>query len=147
MTLVKFNQKPIEKRVNSLFDDFFNGIPSRFFQDEPMPQNGLAPVNIIEKENQFLIELQVPGYDKSEFKIHMDQSTLTISAEKKHEQTTETDRIVKKEFSTKSFSRSFTLDESVLSEDIVAKYENGVLNVTLPKKEKNKIQPKAISIQ
>lgn len=147
MTLVKFNQKPVEKRMNSLFDEFFNDLPSRFFQNEPLNYGGVAPVNIIEKDQEYLLQIQAPGFDKADFKINIEQNILTVSADKKMEQRSESERFVKKEFSAKSFTRSFTLDESVLSDNINAKYENGVLNVALPKKEKNNIQPKEISIQ
>jgi HSP20 family protein len=71
---------------------------------------------------------------------------LTISAEKKVEQKEEQEKIVKREFSFRSLSRSFKIDESIDTTSIAAKYENGILHITLPKKEEVKLVPKEISI-
>ena len=145
MTLVKFNQRPIDRRVNSFFEDFFNQFPSRLTNDEFT--NSSVPVNIKETEKAYNIEVVAPGMDKTDFKLNIDNNTLTISAEKKVENNQNTERIVRKEFTYKSFARTFTLDESINAENIQARYENGVLNIELPKKEEAKIHPQEISIQ
>ncbi|WP_308199404.1 Hsp20/alpha crystallin family protein [Chitinophaga sedimenti] len=82
-----------------------------------------------------MLDVVAPGFDKADFKLNLDKQVLTISVDKKTEQKEETEKQIRREFSTRSFKRSFTLDENVDAEKINAKYENGVLKVTLPKKE------------
>lgn len=146
MTLVKFNQRPAERKMNALFEDFFHHFPARFFNDDVTTAHHV-PVNIRETEKAYLLEVVAPGMEKTDFKINVDQNLLTISGEKKTETNSSQDRLVRREFTAKSFTRSFTLDESINSDSILAKYENGVLFVELPKKEEAKAQPKEISIQ
>lgn len=146
MTLVKFNQRPMERRINSIFDDFFNDFPLRI-QDEFNTMNGSAPVNIRETGNAFYIDVIAPGMEKGDFKVNVDNNMLTISAEKKTESAHEGERMVRREFTHKSFTRSFTIDESIKVDKIKAHYENGILHVEVPRKEEVKIQPKEIAIQ
>ncbi len=146
MTLVKFNPRLADKRFNNLFEDFFHQFPSRFFHEDNV--NGVyVPVNIRETDKTYVLEVIAPGFEKNDFKINIDQNLLTIAAEKKAEQKSETERLVRKEYTVKSFARTFTLDESIQSDGITAKYENGVLWVELPKKVEAKVQPKEINIQ
>jgi len=147
MTLVKFNQRPAEKRVNNLFEDFFNNFPSRILNEEFSGLNQTVPVNVKETDNAYLLEIVAPGMDKKDFKVNIDNSILTISAEKKLENKDENHRHVRREFNYKSFTRSFTVDDTIQSDNIQARYENGVLFIELPKKEEVKIAPKEISIQ
>ena len=147
MTLVKFNQRPVEKRVNNLFEDFFNNFPSRILNEEFSGLNQTVPVNVKETDNAYLLEIVAPGMDKKDFKVNIDNSILTISAEKKLENKDENHRHVRREFNYKSFTRSFTVDDTIQSDNIQARYENGVLFIELPKKEEVKIAPKEISIQ
>ena len=100
-------------------------------------------MNISENESGFQLDLAVPGMKKDDFKIELDNNILTISAEVKNEkEETNENGYSRREFSTSSFSRSFTLPENKVSENsIKANYENGVLSVSLPKKEEAK--PKA----
>jgi HSP20 family protein len=144
MTLVRFNQRPIDKKVNSFFEDFFNQLPARV-NDEFVTSS--VPVNIRENESAYLIEVVAPGMDKADFKVNVDNNILTISAEKKAESNKENERMVRREYTYRSFARTFTLDDSISADNIKAKYDNGVLNIELPKKEEVKIQPKEISIQ
>jgi HSP20 family protein len=146
MTLVRFNQRPIDRKFNSFFEDLFNQFPSRMMADEAGMTNSV-PVNIRETEKTFTIEVVAPGMDKADFKVNVDNNILTISGEKKNETNQESERLVRREYSYKSFARTFTLDESIQSEDIQARYENGVLRIELPKKEEQKIQPKQINIE
>ena len=84
--------------------------------------------------------------DKADFNVKLDGNILTIRAEKKQETKDETSKSIRKEFSYKSFKRSFTLDEKIDAASINAKYENGVLKVELPKKEETKAVAKEITI-
>jgi len=146
MTHVKFNQRPAERKMNALFEDFFNHFPGKIFNDDVAAAYSV-PLNIKETEKSYLLEVIAPGFEKTDFKVNVDQNLLTISGEKKTETTSAQERLVRREFTAKSFKRSFTMDESVNCESILAKYENGVLFVELPKKEEAKAQPKEISIQ
>ena len=146
MTHVKLNQRPAERKMNALFEDFFNHFPGKIFNDDVASAYSV-PVNIRETEKTYLLEVVAPGLEKTDFKVNVDQNLLTISGEKKTETASPHDKLVRREFIAKSFKRSFTLDESINSESILARYENGVLFVELRKKEDAKAQPKEISIQ
>jgi HSP20 family protein len=147
MTLVKLNQRPLDKRVNSLFEDFFNHFPSRIWNEEFAGASQTVPVNVRENSQAYILDVVAPGMDKGDFKVNVDNNILTVSAEKKSETKDENERQVRREFNYKSFTRSFTIDDSIQADKIQAKYENGVLFIELPKKEEVKISPKEISIQ
>lgn len=92
-------------------------------------------VNITENTKDFKIEMAAPGLEKKDFKIETDNGMLTISSEKQEEKKEEKENYTRREFSYQGFSRSFQLPENSLPEKIEAKYENGILKLTLPKKE------------
>ena len=127
----------------SLANDFFNRgslFPSIFdFDGDLLDFNGgslLIPnANIIENEKNFKIELAAPGLERKDFKVEVDNGVLTISAEKKEEKKEEDKNYRRKEFSYNSFSRAFTLPDNSLPDKVEAKYEDGILKITLPKKE------------
>ena len=148
MTLLKFNQRPVERTFNDLFDGFFNNFPG-VFNDSHNGFNGkgFVPVNIKEGKDSYQIEVVAPGLDKADFKLNVDQNLLTISAEKKNETKSENDKQIRREFNYQSFKRTFTLDDSIETDKIDAKYENGVLHISLPKKEEVKLTPKEINVQ
>ncbi len=147
MTLVRFNNRPATRPFNNLMDDFFTGMPSLLGNELTTANQRLAPVNIAENENGFVLELAAPGFQKEDFRIHLDQHTLTVSAEKKVEAAKEQEKQVRREFRIQSFKRSFTLDEKIDAQRIVAKYLNGVLTVNLPKVESVKSVAKEITIE
>jgi HSP20 family protein len=92
-------------------------------------------VNIVEHENSFSLQLAAPGLTKQDFNINIENDRLVISAEKKSEKEETKGRFTRREFSYGSFKRSFQLDDNINREGISASYEDGVLNITLPKKE------------
>lgn len=148
MTNVKFNIVPFERTFNSLVDDFFTEIPTLFKSDVAKPIiKGHAPVNIIEDENSYQIEVVAPGYDKTDFKIGLENNFLTISADKKTEDQKENGKSIRKEFHLRSFKRTFTLDNNIDTNKIEAKYVNGILIVTLHRKEEAKSSSKEIEVQ
>ena len=148
MTLVRFQNKPVQKSFNNLMDDFFASVPSIFRDDFLTPSfSSFTPVNIKETENEYVLEVVAPGFQKEDFKINLDNNTLTISAEKKEETENQNEKFVRKEFKQQSFSRSFTIDENINAENISAKYVNGVLALNLAKKQVVKPEVKEISIQ
>jgi HSP20 family protein len=92
-------------------------------------------MNIIENAKDFTVELAAPGLERKDFKVELDEDTLTISAEKEKEEKENGKNYRRREFSYNSFSRSFTLPENVIADKVDAHYENGILKLTLPKKE------------
>jgi HSP20 family protein len=101
----------------------------------------LPSVNIKEGEDSYEVDMAAPGFEKDDFRIELSHDILTISSEKKVEnETKKGQEFTRREFSYQSFNRSFTLPNTVDSEKISAKYKNGILTVTIPKKEEAKIK-------
>jgi HSP20 family protein len=146
MTLVKTNY-PAKRTFDSLFNDFFNSFPATWNVEDANQVFGYPKVNIHETKDAYHLEMLVPGRNKEDFKITADNGLLTISFEKKEEAKTEDYKTLRREFSFRSFSRSFSIDENIDTEKIEAKYENGVLKVLLPKQEVVKPAVKQITIQ
>jgi HSP20 family protein len=153
MTLVKLNRKPFEKSFNGFFEYFVADMPELFKSDfNQTIRHGSVPVNVKENDKSFSLEVVAPGFEKTDFKINVDDNILTISVEKNEETkdastTLSTEKQIRKEYSFRSFKRSFTLDEKIDATQIDAKYVNGVLTLNLPKKETVKPSAKEISIQ
>ena len=97
--------------------------------------NRVPSVNITENEKEFKIEMAAPGLERKDFKVEVENGMLCISSEKEEESKEEKKNYTRREYSYNSFSRSFTLPDNSSPDKIDAKYENGVLNITLPKKE------------
>jgi len=140
MTLVKQNFKTF----NDLFDEFFTQLPSA--QSNGNTWN-LPPVNVHETNDAYHLELIAPGLQKEDFKVAVEKGLLTISYEKKTENENKNLKTHRREFSVRSFKRSFIVDEKINADSIEAKYENGVLKLLLPKKEEVKVTPKQITIE
>lgn len=141
MTLVKSNKNM--ELFPSLLTDFFSNdkfFGNRWFESEF--NSSLPAVNVKEDDKQFDLEFAAPGFAKTDFKIDVDGNVLTVSAEKKEEKNEENKRFTRKEFSYSSFSRSFTLPQSVNADKIDAKYVDGLLHLQIPKKEEAKSRPK-----
>ncbi|MBS1753314.1 MAG: Hsp20/alpha crystallin family protein [Ferruginibacter sp.] len=146
MTYVKVNN-PINKSFDGLMNELFNELPISFGKSIREDVLHFPPANIIESDEAYKIEMAVPGMDKADFNVKLDGNILNISSEKKVETSSENEKMVRKEFSYKSFKRSFTLDEKIDAANISAKYENGILKLELPKKEEVKNIAKEIAIQ
>jgi HSP20 family protein len=145
MTVVKFNNKP--NNGFNLLENFFNEIPTIFKNDFDANLNRFAPVNIKETKDAYLLEVVAPGFEKNDFTLNLEKNILTISTEKKNEVKDEKEKQILKEYSYRSFKRSFTLDEKIDGERIEARYVNGVLTLNLPKKAEVKASAKEISVQ
>lgn len=148
MAIVKFYNRPVNKSFNNFMDDFFATAPSILRDDFITPNfSSFTPVNIKETENVYVLEVVAPGFQKEDFKINLDNNTLTVSAERKEETENKNEKFIRKEYKQQSFKRSFTIDEKVDAENISAKYVNGVLTLNLAKKQEVKPSVKEISIQ
>jgi HSP20 family protein len=121
---------------NIFDDDFFPVLSNR--------ASSMPAVNIREDEKNYVLDLAIPGIDKKDLKIDMNEDVLTISSEMKNESEESRDGYKRKEFSYSTFCRSFYIPENVNREKIEANYKDGILSVTLPKQEeeKNKITRK-----
>ena len=127
----------------SLVSDFFNGtslLPNVFDLDtDLLDMDGgsvfVPNANIVENDKDFKIELAAPGLERNDFKVEVDNGVLSISAEKEKETKEDKKNYRRREFSCNSFNRSFTLPDNLIADKIDAKYENGVLCLTLPKRE------------
>lgn len=144
MALVKFNHHPV---TQSLFDELFNQFPAHWGRNWKDNSFHYPPVNIHETNEAYHLELSVPGLAKEDFQLKVEEGLLTISFEQKEEKKSEDYKTVRREFSQRSFKRSFTLNEQSDVDNIQAKYENGVLKVLVPKKEQAKPAVKSIDIQ
>ena len=126
-------------------DDFFNrGMLNWDTSNFSTSDTTLPAVNIKETENSYEVEMAAPGMRKEDFKIELDNNILTISSEKSEEsrEGNGNERYSRREFSYQSFQRSFTLPKEVVDEDkIEAHYKEGVLQLSIPKKEKAKQKP------
>jgi HSP20 family protein len=145
MTYVKFNH-PAVKTLDSFLSNILNEVPSPDRYREQSNGFNFPPVNISETKDLYELEFNVPGRNKEDFKITVDKNILSVSFDKKEEVKDENKKQVKKEFTLQSFKRSFTLDEKIVSENIAAKYENGLLVLSLPKKEEVKVEAKQIAV-
>jgi HSP20 family protein len=131
----------------SFNDDFFGRdffSPRLFnFNDSSFNERlSIPPANIEETSKEFKIDLSVPGMGKADFKIDVEDGVLNISSEKEEDKTDNDKNFKRREFSYSSFSRSFSLPDNVDESAINAKYNNGVLQLTIPKKEGTASKPK-----
>lgn len=128
-----------------LFEDFLTQNRLDSFNNYEIISD--SEVNIIENLPNFVVELAVSGFNKEDFKIKVEEYTLIISSKKELVQNEKEDsQFLKREFNYESFERSFKLLENIQSDEILAKYENGVLRVTLPKEEKKKELKRMVEI-
>lgn len=131
------------KRSNTIIPALMNEIlkPDWFGGIENFVTNSPA-VNIKDNEKNFELELSVPGRNKEDFKIDLENELLTVSYEMKKPETDAKSNYTRREFSLNSFKRTFTLPDSVDAEQIEAKYENGILRFVLAKRDEALPKPK-----
>ena len=142
MSLIKRNE--LFPTMNSFFDDLFTRELWNWGLSNHSATNTTIPaVNIRETKDNFEVEMAAPGMTKNDFKVELDGNLLTIRSERQSEQkSNEESRYTKQEFSYQSFVRSFQLSKDVVDADkIEARYENGVLQLLIPKKEEAKQRP------
>jgi HSP20 family protein len=134
-TITRRNFRPFY--MPNVFDD-------NFFPVSSNRSSSLPAVNIREDEKNYMLDLAIPGMDKKDLKIDMNEDVLTISSEMKNESEQENDGYKRREFSYSSFCRSFYVPENVNKDKVEANYKDGVLSISLPKEEveKNKLSRK-----
>lgn len=146
MTLVKFANGNKNQAVNPFFSDVFDSIFNDSFLSDKLASR-VPAVNISETEGEFHIELAAPGLKKGDFKINIDKNVLSVSADKKTENVQEGKKYSKREYSYNSFTRSFTLPELADQTKIEAEYQDGVLKLSVAKKEEAKNQTREIAVK
>lgn len=147
MSLVKRNGTTFPRLLlNDFFDTNVLGLPALFDFEGNLSELGLAAklpsVNITENNEEYTIQLAAPGLEKKDFKIEVENNMLTVSAQKEQEANEEKGKYRRREFSYHSFSRSFQLPENSDGDKIDAHYQDGILKLTLPKKEATLPAPK-----
>ncbi|APY01482.1 heat-shock protein [Lacinutrix venerupis] len=127
--------------MSNWLDDIFNRDLPSVFTSNFNTGITLPKVNIKETADAFIVEMAVPGLKKSDFHIEIDNQALSISTETKEENEHKEENYTRREFGYSSFKRTFTLPETVNEEKINASYNEGILNILLPKKEEAKQKP------
>ena len=127
--------RTLQEEVNRLFSTNL----TRAFGDEGIGRGAWAPsVDIYENKDQIVLEAELPGMKQEDFDLSIENNVITLRGERRFEKTDETDNYHRVERSYGSFTRSFTLPPTVSGEGAKAEYNNGVLRVTLPKREEAK---------
>jgi HSP20 family protein len=152
--ITKRNNSNMPMALGGLFDRVFQNGLSRFFDDDFRGFNGMTsaysvPVNLRETEKTYEMEVVSPGLRKEDFNVQVSGDMLTISCEHKDENREERkeEGYVRNEYRAQSFSRSFRLDDTVDANGISANYSDGILHVSLPKKEGAQQISKAIEVK
>ena len=141
MKLLRKYETPFEGIFNNWLNDEFIGLPSIEHSLKTLP-----PVNLIESKESYTIELSVPGFNKDDFKIELDNFNLSVSLEKDNN-LDDTNHYNKKEFNYSSFKRSFKLAKFSDIKKINASYVNGILSIQIAKtKEAIPLPVKSIKI-
>lgn len=143
MNLIKRNESQMPGFSRMFFNDIFG---RELFNWEntnfSSTSTTLPSVNIKENVDSYEVEVAAPGMDKNDFNITLDGNLLTISSVKEQKEITEESNFTRREFSYQSFQRSFQLPKNVVDDErITARYENGLLFLTVPKKEEAKQKP------
>ncbi len=134
----------LQNRLNSIFNDF--AAPNSELQTESLTAGSFVPpVDIYEDGNRLAIKLEVPGIAQEALQIHLENQTLTVKGERSLQQDEKQENFHRIERRYGSFVRSFTLPATIDTESAKAKYENGVLEISLQKKEAAK--PKQLKIE
>lgn len=142
------------RQFNSWVDQLLHDNLNRFFNDDFWGFSGInqqvnVPVNLRETDKTYEMSLVAPGLRKEDFRLNVTDNLLTISYEQKEEENDQNKEQgwLRKEYRMQSFSRSFTLDDTVDVNKVSASYDNGILHLTLPKKESAQRLTKTIEIK
>src|SRR6266853_4615811 len=134
--------RTLQQEVNRLF----TGNLPRSFDDEGIARGSWSPsVDIYENKDHIVLEAELPGMSREDFDLSVENNVITLRGERHFEKKEDTDNYHRVERSYGSFTRSFTLPQTVSAEGATAEYKNGVLRVTLPKREETKARRIEIS--
>jgi HSP20 family protein len=145
MNLVKF------KKENDLFNDSFRSFfnhPFFSMKDEVLNTSNFTPrVRISEDKDNFYLNIEMPGIPKDDVKISLENNVLSVSGTKKHQSKSEDTNLIMNEIYYGEFCRSFNLSEDIKTDNIDAEFKDGLLTITLPKKEEVKPVVKEIKVK
>ena len=146
MTIAKYRpQASFVSPFGELMNEFFSRDIGQFFGHDDVKRS-MPAVNIVEREANYELQMLAPGFSKQDIKLRVEDEVLTISAEQRKEDLKESERYTRREFSYGAFTRSFRLPEGVNSENIMASFTDGVLQVSIPKAEAAKPKTREIGI-
>lgn len=128
MNLVRVNRNPV-------FNDMMENFERNFFGGLKEAEGDIPAVNIKDQKDKYIIEFAAPGLKKEDFRIEVDNYVLTVSSDKKEEKEEKEGSYSRREFVFNSFTRSFTLPKKVNIDKIQGDYSNGILAISVPKKE------------
>jgi HSP20 family protein len=137
----------IQDRMNRIFDDAFRGVSRQGASDEDWALGGswAPPVDIYEHEGTLVLKAELPGIEPKDVDVRVENNVLTLRGERRFDQEVKRESCHRVERAYGSFSRSFTLPSVVDTQSIKAEFKDGILRVTMPKREEAK--PKQIQIQ
>ena len=127
--------------ISSWMDDIINENFGNEFLSNFNTGITLPAVNVLDNDNEYVVEMAIPGMKKSDFNINVENDVLSISAESNIEEEETKENYTRREFGYSSFKRTFSLPKTVETDKIEAKYEDGLLNVVLPKRDEAKKKP------
>ena len=133
---------------NNCMEDFFDFPRFDSFEKDFRPMTNLMKTDIKEEENDYLMDIDIPGYNKDNIEIMLNDGYLNIKASKNEEkeEKDENSKVLRKERMSGMMERSYYVGEDINEDDIKAKYENGVLSLTIPKKQIEQKEQKKIAI-
>jgi HSP20 family protein len=144
MTLLKSSALIPSVLRNTLLDDWFKN--DTFLDNDFFSKDWTPAVNIIEKNNEYEVEMVLPGMNKEDIQVHAENGILQVKGESKSEKEEKDRRYTRREFSHSSFERSFRLPENADEDDIKASYHSGILRLEIKKTHVAKLSKKDISI-
>lgn len=131
----------VQERINRMFDDAGRG----WRGDEPASTTTWSPaVDIYETDHEIIVQAELPGVDRQDIALHLEKNVLTLKGERRFEKETKQENYHRIERAYGGFSRSFSIPAMVDDEKIKAEYKDGILRISLPKKEQ--VKPKQIQI-
>ncbi len=138
MTMIKFDPFRELRTLNDEMNRLFTAVPASVDRGE-FARGAWSPnVDIYEDENRLIVEAELPGMNREDFEVSVENNVLTLKGERKFEKKTEGDNYHRVERAYGSFTRQFTLPQTITAEGATADFENGVLRVALPKREETK---------
>lgn len=144
MNLVRFQQHPHRTVSQNLVNELFNNLLRNDYDENYLNDCNCKPAtNIFETENDFRLELQLPGFKKEDVQLNVHENILTVKVElpENNENGENELKYERREFGVYSFERKFKVPKTVDADNINARFENGILELTLPKKEEAKPKP------
>src|SRR5216110_1651430 len=139
MSIVRYDPFRDLRNLHEEVNRLFTGNIGRTYDDDGIARGAWSPsVDIFENKDQIVLEAELPGMNREDFDLTIENNVITLRGERRFEKKDDADNYHRVERAYGSFTRSFTLPQTVSGEGATAEYRNGVLRVTLPKREETK---------